>query len=88
MKTENLTKAAHSLAFACDELHAAHSDASKVGDEFAMLTLSVVMDDAANLQRKIKRISDAVGNPPAINLATKKAIVEKLKKPCLGFYAP
>jgi len=59
MKTENITKAAHSMGFAVAELRAALNDANKANDQFAWLVLEAVTEDAANLQRKIARIADA-----------------------------
>lgn len=75
MKPENITKAAHSIGFASDEVHAAYNDACKAGDEFYILVLEAVLEDVRTLDRKIKRIAEA----HTLNKPTKDAITTRLK---------
>jgi hypothetical protein len=59
MKTENITKAAHSIGFAVTELRAALNDANKANDQFAWLVLEQALTEATALQAKITRIEEA-----------------------------
>lgn len=62
MKTENITKAAHSVCFTVLALQDALRDAINSGNQFACLVLEQALADATALQFKITRINDAVDN--------------------------
>jgi hypothetical protein len=58
MKTENLTKASHSLDFLMDELRGAHKDAVTSGHQFEPVLFDL-MEDALKLQVKLETIKAA-----------------------------
>lgn len=59
MKTENLTKAHHSAQFLAREIREAHADAVDSGNHFAAIALFDLIEEAAKLEQKIKRLTDA-----------------------------
>jgi hypothetical protein len=58
MMTENLTKALHSLTFACDELKRAHSDSVGKND-FAEIVILRLLGKAHELKQDIDRATQA-----------------------------
>lgn len=60
MKTENMTKAAQTLAIAVNDLRAALNDANEGNQLCAWMLLESTVCEAATLQRKIVRILEAV----------------------------
>ena len=60
MKTENLTKALHSVELLTSGLRAAHSDAVQAENQFAEIVLLGLLADAAALQDRVKQAQFAV----------------------------
>ena len=58
MKTENLTKAYHSLDFFMEELRGAHKDATTSGNQFEPVLFDL-MEEALRLQVKLETIKAA-----------------------------
>ena len=58
MKTENLTKAYHSLDFFMEELREAHTDAVTSGNRFEAALFSLI-EEAVKLQTKLSGIREA-----------------------------
>jgi hypothetical protein len=58
MKTENLTKASHSLDFLMEELREAHCDAVNSGGQFEPVLFDL-MEEALRLQLKLETIKAA-----------------------------
>jgi len=58
MKTENLTKASHSLDFVMEDLRRAHSDATTSDNQFEP-ALFDLMEEALKLQVKLETIKAA-----------------------------
>ncbi len=58
MKTENLTKASHSLDFFMEELREAHTDAVTSGNRFEPVLFGL-MEEALRLQVKLETIKAA-----------------------------
>ena len=58
MKTENLTKASHSLDFLMEELRGAHTDAMTSGNQFEAALFSLI-EEAVKLQTKLSGIREA-----------------------------
>jgi hypothetical protein len=56
MKTENLTKASHSLDFFMEELREAHTDATTSGGQFEPVLFDL-MEEALRLQVKLGKYS-------------------------------
>lgn len=65
MKTENLTKACHSIEFLCDELREAHRDALTSGNRFES-DFCDLMQEAVKLHAKLTVVREAVAQADAI----------------------
>lgn len=59
MKTENVTKANHSAQFLVRDIVAAHKDAVESGNQFAEIILLDLIEAAAKLEQKLKRLAAA-----------------------------
>lgn len=62
MKLENLIQASDTVQFTCDSLRAAHKEALQgQPDEFAVIVLSGLIEDASELHTRIKAAALAAG---------------------------
>jgi hypothetical protein len=57
MQTENITKARDSFQFFIEELRAAHKDAIFGGNQFALMALFDLLQEAVKLEQKVQRIA-------------------------------
>jgi len=71
MKTENLTKASHSLDFFMEELREAHTDAVTSGNRFEA-ALFDLMEEALRLQVKLETIKAAATRANAASQSKSK----------------